>query len=145
MAIFCRYNLQIDSIKKTLETIKDKKIFVIRGDVKNRDEVVQQVEAADDCVVLINASCSEGYELPSIGVILYASLSFSYKDYHQSKGRFLRINKLKKNVYIHLISGEIDEAVYASMMKKQDFSIEIYTHDIMEDNEQAGASLSSEI
>ncbi len=80
----------------------------------------------DTCVVLINASCSEGYELPSIGLIVYASLSFSLKDYIQSQGRFLRINRLKKNVYIHLVSGEIDVAVMDAIMKKQDFHIEIY-------------------
>lgn len=128
VAVVCRYNLQI---KKLAEKLKDKKVFQITGEVKNRDGVVQQVEASDECVVLINASCSEGYELPSVGVIVFASLSFSYKDYKQICGRFLRINKLKKNVYIHLITtseeGEtVDQAVFEAVMKKQDFSIEIF-------------------
>ena len=124
IAVFCRYNLQIDAIK---DMIKDKKVFVIRGDVLNKDAVVQAVEEAEDCVVLINAACSEGYELPSVGVCVFASMSFSFKDYKQAQGRFLRINKLKKNVYIHLINKDsIDEAVYQSIMNKQDFDIEIY-------------------
>lgn len=131
VAIFCRYNLQIDALHKLIsETIKDKNIYVIRGDTKNRDEVVQSVEREPKCVVIINASCSEGYELPSVGVCVFASLSFSYKDYEQGCGRFLRANKLKKNVYIHLVtSGGIDESVYKSIMKKQDFSIAIYAEE----------------
>ena len=125
VAIICRYNLQIDLLKKELE--KDKrKVYVIRGEVKNRDEIIQKVESSDEAVILINASISEGYEIPSIGVCVFASMSFSYKDYKQIIGRFLRLNKLNKNVYIHLVSEGVDEAVYDSIMKKQDFSIAIY-------------------
>jgi len=136
VAIFCRYNLQIDGLEKLIkENIKDKNVYIIRGGVKNRDEVVQSVEKDDKCVVIINSACSEGYELPSIGIIVFASLSFSYKDYEQGCGRFLRANKLKKNVFIHLVSSTpehdgVDEAVYASIMKKQDFSLAIYSENI---------------
>jgi len=126
IAVVCRYNLQIDALEKKLSKLK-KKIFIIRGDVKNRDEIVQAVEKSKECIVLINAACSEGYELPSIGSVIFASLSFSYKDYKQMLGRFLRINKLKKNVYTHMITEDgIDQAVYDSIMKKQDFDISIY-------------------
>lgn len=126
MAIFCRYNLQIESLKILLESL-GKKVFVINGAVKNRDEVVQQIEAESECVALIQASCSVGFEIPSVPVVIFASLSFSYVDYVQALGRVLRINKLKKNVYIHLvIKGGVDEDVYDCIMKKQDFSFKIY-------------------
>lgn len=126
VAIFARYNLQLEMLKRIVEST-GKKIFIINGAVKEKDAVVQEAEAADECVVLINAACSEGYELPSIGLIIFASLSFSYKDYKQALGRFLRINRLKKNVYVHLVTaGSIDESVYESIMKKQDFDMQIY-------------------
>jgi superfamily II DNA or RNA helicase len=127
VAIFCRYNYQIDVIK---DLIIDKEVYVIRGDVKDRDSVVQKVNASNECVVLINSACSEGYELPTIDVVIFASLGFSFKDYKQSLGRFLRINKLKKNLFIHLISGDVDQAVFDSIMSKQDFDIEIYAKNI---------------
>jgi superfamily II DNA or RNA helicase len=123
VAITCRYNYQIDVIK---DLIVDKDVFVIRGDVKDRDSVVQKVNASKECVVLINSACSEGYELPTIDAVIFASLGFSFKDYKQILGRFLRINKLKKNLFIHLISGDVDQAVFDSIMSKQDFDIEIY-------------------
>lgn len=126
LAVVCRYNLQIDHLAEYLKET-GKPIYIIRGDVKNRDEIVQRVERDPECVVLINAACSEGYELPSVGVIVFASLSFSYKDYVQMLGRFLRINKLKKNVYLHLVASDgIDEAVYQSIKRKEDFYVEIY-------------------
>lgn len=131
VAVVCRYNFQIDMIQSELFRAGDKRfnIYVIRGDVKNRDEIVQKIEAADEAVVLINAACSEGYELPSVPLMVFWSLSFSYKDYKQMLGRILRINKLKKNVYLHLLTPGVSSAVYGSIMKKQDFDIEIYARD----------------
>lgn len=130
VAVVCRYNAQIEAIKLALKgdsIVKLKPVYVIQGATKNKDEVVQAVEADTECVVIINASCSEGYELPSVGVIVFASLSFSYKDYKQMLGRFLRINKLKKNVYVHLVTAEsIDEDVYHCIMRKEEFDIAIY-------------------
>lgn len=130
VAIFCRYNKQIDVLKEEIENMGvDRDIFIIRGDVEDKHSVVGGVEASDSCVVLINSSCSEGYELPSVGVIVFASLSFSYKDYIQSCRRFLRSNKLKKNVYLHLVTEGVDKDVYNSIMRKQDFHIEIYKNE----------------
>jgi len=129
VAVICRYNLQIEILKNGTLAGLYKPVFVINGAVKNKDEIVQKIDKLDECVVLINAACSEGYELPSIGVCVFASLSFSYKDYKQMLGRFLRINRLKKNVYIHLVTvGSVDEAVYNAIMKKQDFDIEIFAN-----------------
>lgn len=129
MAVFARYNLQLDLYKEKLESA-GYTVFMIRGDVKNRDEIVQEVEKSDDCVVLINASCSTGYELPSVGMIVFASLSFSYLDYSQACGRFLRINKPKRNVYLHLVTkGGVDEGVYESISEKKDFYIEMFGRD----------------
>lgn len=127
VAIFCRYNVQIDLYEKQLRKI-GRPIFVIRGDTANRDAVVRESESSDGSIVLINSACSEGYELPSVGIIVFASLSFSLKDYIQSIGRFSRINRLKKNHYIHLVSGEVDEAVYKAIMRKEDFHLEIFAN-----------------
>lgn len=127
IAIVCHYNLQLYGTEALLRLeFPERKILIVNGETKNRDEVIQAAEKADDCIIIINASCSEGYELPSFGIILFASLSFSYKNYKQIIGRFLRINKLKKNVYIHLVAEGVDEAVYKSILAKQDFDIAIY-------------------
>lgn len=128
LAIFARYNHQIEILKGLLEHY-NKPIFVINGENKDRDTTVQQIEKATECVVLINTSCGTGYELPSIGTIIFASLSFSYLDYEQSIGRFLRINALKKNRYIHLVTkGGVDEGVYDCIKHKQDFYLELFNN-----------------
>ena len=129
VAVVCRYNLQIDALYQEL-TADGHKVFIIRGDVKDRDAVVQEVEKTDECVVLIQADCAEGYQLPSISVIVFMSMSYSLVKYTQMLGRFLRIDKLEqgRNVFTYLLTEEdsIDKAVYDSIMSKQDFSIAIY-------------------
>ena len=127
IAVCARFNLQVEYIARYLrEHTKDIPIYVLRGDTKNRQEMVDTVNAAEKCVIIIQMAISEGYELPTIGTIIFASLSFSYKEYVQMRGRFLRANAKKSNYYLHLLSGEVDTAVYASMMRKEDFVLEMF-------------------
>lgn len=131
MVVVCRYNLQIELLKNILEG-KKKKVFIINGQVKNRDEVVQEIEKTEECIVLLQADCGIGFEIPSVPLMVFASLSFSFVAHEQCKGRILRINKLKKNVYQYLIiKDSIDEEVYNCVMAKQDFSIAIYNKGIV--------------
>lgn len=126
MAVFCRYNFHIDALASRLGEL-DIPTLIIRGDTEDRDAVVAQAEAMDRVVVLINSACSVGYELPSIGVVVFASLSYSYVDFEQAKGRFLRINKLKKNLYIIMTTRDsADEPVKESIDLKQNFNDTIF-------------------
>jgi len=128
IAVFCRYNRQIDILREIMES-KGKKVIVINGQTKDRDGAVQEIEASPEVVALIQASCSVGFEIPSVPLVIFASLSYSYIDYKQALGRVLRINKLKKNHYIHLVVKDgVDESVYDCIMAKEDFNIEIYAN-----------------
>lgn len=125
VAVVCRYNLQIKLLSDILS--KSNNIYVINGETKDKDEVVQQVENEESCVVLINAMASEGYELPSVNLCVFASMSFALKDHIQMRARFLRINKLTKNVFVYLLTKDgVDEAVYEAIQKKTDFHVAIY-------------------
>lgn len=127
MAVICRYNLQIYALKDGLEA-QGHKVFVINGAVSDRDEVIQEVEKTEKCIVLIQAATAVGFEIPSVPIMVFASLSFSHTDHVQALGRILRINKLKKNVYIYLVIKDgIDEDVYKSIMNKMSFDIAIYS------------------
>lgn len=129
IAIICKYTLQLEYLQEVFKK-KGKTVFLINGETKDKDEEALDADAADECVCLINAACSEGYELPSIDFIVFASFSFSYKDYKQIIGRFLRGNKLKKNTYLPLVNeGTVDNAVYNSILKKESFDISIYVRE----------------
>lgn len=127
LVVVARYTAQLELFEKEL-TKRNKKVYLLSGATKNRQEIIDQANACDDCVFLMQASCSAGFELPTFDTMVFASLSFSYVDHKQACGRILRINNLHKNRYIHLVSDGVDRDVYSCIMKKQDFSLQIYSN-----------------
>lgn len=122
IAVVCRYRAQLDHYAKTL-TSEGHNVFQIHGDVKDRSGVLDQVASSDRCVLLLQSATCEGYEAPSIPLMIFASLDFSYRNYQQVKGRIHRMNNLKKNVYVHLIAGSSDKAIMQAMSNKSDFDV----------------------
>jgi len=124
IVIVCRYN---NELKVIHDSIKADKKIIINGKTKDKNALVKEANLSENCVVLVNASCSEGYELPSFPIMVFYSYDFALKNFIQMKGRILRANALKKNVYISLVvKGTIDEDVYKCVMAKRDFDVAIY-------------------
>jgi hypothetical protein len=127
MIVVCRYNNEIKALQELVTG--DKKALVINGATKNKKALCDEAEASERAVVFIQASTSEGYELPSYPLMVFYSYDFSLKNYIQVIGRIHRRDKLKRNVYKSLIvKNTIDEHVYKSIKNKEDFQIEIYNN-----------------
>ncbi len=131
VAIVCRYNAQIDVLKKELRDRRGGEPVVIRGDVKDRDSICVEAERALTAVVLIQADSSVGYQLPSFELCVFASQSYSYVNWEQMCGRFLRMDKPSRTTFMYLLTaGEsIDQAVYDAIKRKEDFKINLYKKD----------------
>ena len=127
LAIFCRYTGQIEAIKALLEA-NNHKVFVINGETKDKSATARDADNALKCVVIIQMDSAEGFELPSVNVIVFASMSYSYLSYVQSMGRFIRINKQNHpKLFVYLLTrGTIDEDVYKNLLAKKDFDLAIY-------------------
>ena len=127
VAIVCRYNAQIDSLASGLR-LHFRKVFIIRGDVTNRDAVCLEAEESEEAIVIIQADCGIGFQLPSFELCVFASMSYSYTAWVQMSGRFLRMDKPSRTTFMYLLTeGEsIDQAVYDAVQRKEDFSIELY-------------------
>lgn len=125
IAIVCRYNAQIDILIKELA---DHRPFVIRGSVPDRDSVTRTADQASRAVVLIQADCAEGYELPSFPIVVFASQSYSYVKWEQVCGRFLRMNRPSRTAFLYLLAegDSVDQAIYDCVKKKEDFKIELF-------------------
>ncbi len=126
IAVVCRYTEQIDLLAYVLADYGP--LYIIRGDVKDRDSVCRAAEAASTAVVLIQADCGVGFELPSFPVCVYASMSYSYTSWEQMNGRFLRMNKPSRTTFIYLLTDgdSVDKAVYDAVKRKEDFKIELF-------------------
>ena len=125
LAVICRYREQLSRYACALKE-EGHTVFEMHGDTKNRSEMLDEVENAERCVLLAQSATCEGYEAPSIGVMLFASMDYSYRNYVQMRGRILRMNRLKKNVYVHLLLGDADKAVMKSIEAKEDFDVLAY-------------------
>lgn len=128
IVVVARYTEQLKVYEKRFAEY-GVKTFLLSGETKNRQEIIDQANATDECVFLMQASCSAGFELPTFRVMVFASLSFSSVDHVQAKGRILRINNLKENKYVYLVADGVDRDVYDCIMRKQDFNIAIYAKD----------------
>ena len=128
VAVVCRYRAQLEAYAVALRR-EGHTVYEMHGDVQNRSETLDRVENEKRCVLLCQSATCEGFEAPSIGLMVFASLDYSYRNYIQMKGRILRVNRLKKNIYIHLIAGEADKAVMTAIGKKQDFDVLKYYKD----------------
>jgi superfamily II DNA or RNA helicase len=127
VAIVCRYNMQIDVLKELLEK-NDIPVAVIRGDVKNRDQITVDAENTERGVVLIQADCAEGYQLPSFELCIFASQSYSYTKWEQICGRFLRMDKPSRTTFMYLLTegDSVDQGVYDAVKRREDFKIELF-------------------
>lgn len=124
MLIFANYTAQIMEIEKALKK-NGYKVSTLTGKTKDRSTLIQEAEKDEEHIVVAQSSISSGYELPSTPCMIFASKSFRFVDYEQALGRVLRINKLKKNLYIHLIVDGADEDCHKTIMSGADFQEKI--------------------
>ena len=127
LIVFSRYNIHLNRLFDML-TAKGIPCAIVNGKTDDKEAIFDEAEKSERFVLLINASCSVGYELPTFDTVVFASLSYSFVDYTQAMGRVLRINALKKNLYIVMVTeGSVDEAVWLSIQNKRDFNDTIFS------------------
>lgn len=127
LVVFAKYTAQIKQIEDALKKAKHP-VLTMTGETKDRGALIAKANRLSQCVFLVQAQISAGWELPEYPTMIFASSTYSFVDLDQALGRIQRANNIKKNLYIHLIvKGGIDEAVYKSLMNKQDFNERLYT------------------
>ncbi len=121
LLIFARYTMQIEAMRERL-TKEGYHVYVIDGSNGNEHYAIsQECEKSERCVLIAQISVAAGWEVPGIPVVVYASMSYSYLDYVQSRGRVIRGNKLSRHVFMYLHAGKIDQAVWECILEKKDF------------------------
>jgi hypothetical protein len=118
--IFAKYTEQIHLIEKHIQKLKIP-VYTLTGATKDRGSMLHVAETSPRCVVIAQTAISAGWELPSFRCTIYASQDYSFVNKEQSEWRTLRANNLDKNLYVYLLSGKVDNAVYNTLLNKQDF------------------------
>lgn len=126
MVVFSRYNAHLDLLSDMLHEHGILNI-IVNGSTSDRDGVISAANLAKRVVLLIQADCAEGYELPTFSIVVHASHTYSFVKYSQSLGRVLRINAPKPNYYLSLVTeGSADAPVMEAMRRKEDFHDAIF-------------------
>lgn len=126
--IVCRYHDQIDKYIDILRPL-GREIYEISGRVKRTAaDIAPEAENDPSAIVIIQAETYAGYDLKSFNTMVFASMSYSFVAYDQVCSRIKAIGKTTPCEYIYFITegDSLDRAVYESVKKKQDFSIELY-------------------
>jgi superfamily II DNA or RNA helicase len=120
LLIYANYTAQIEMIANALRE-EEYNVSVLNGATKDRTFIKKVDDSPEPHIIIAQCSISSGYELPSFPCVIYASKSWRFVDYEQSLGRVLRANKLKKNLYIHLVVEGCDKDCHETIMSGADF------------------------
>lgn len=130
IVIVSSYHAQIDKHVDIFKKTK-RNIYVLDGRQKRTaSEIAPEAENDPSAIVIAQSACCVGFSLKSFSTMVFASMSFSFVNYDQMKSRMKSMDKKTPNTYIHFLTEgkSIDNGVYASVMRKQDFSIELFNN-----------------
>jgi len=113
------YVEQVEELAKALN--KDRQTFMVHGQVKHQEDVLQAAAESDECYLVVQASLGVGFDGDSFSCVVFASRSFSVRDSVQMKYRVRRIHNLHPVKYIDLIGGKCDRRVLANIEAGRDF------------------------
>lgn len=108
LAIFYKYKTELDMIKD------------VYGDTLTED--ITEFRETDKSIALQIRSGSMGVNLSKADCQVFYNIDFSSKDYIQSKARMQTQERLSCDVYFIFANGGIEEDIYESLQKKQDFT-----------------------
>ncbi len=117
--VVCNYTEQIDRYVEWIGA--ERQVFVLDGRTKDQDATIEAAKKSDDCIFIVQASMGAGFDASEFSVVIFASMSFRFVDMIQMRGRVLRVNNLHENLFIFLLAGKNDAAVYNQVKKGLDF------------------------
>jgi len=128
VVVFARYTKQIEHYAEVLG--KKYEVLTLTGKTKHRQQLLEKANSLKEVVLIVQSQISAGWEIPEFPCMIFASESYSYIDREQAEGRILRANKLKKNLYVTLVAGEIDRRVRTTIDTKADFVEKMHAENI---------------
>jgi len=119
VVVVVHFREQIDTLYKKLS--KERETFVLDGRTKDVHAVIKDAEASPECYIIIQASVGAGFDLHTFACMIFASRSYSVRDYVQMKARIRRVSSLKPVIYYYLHRGRVDNAIYKNNEAGLDF------------------------
>ncbi len=129
LVVVCRYNAELKMLQRLIMKHKTS-AYILNGEVKDKQMTIDIFTKNPRAVLLVNAACSEGYNLKGVNTMIFYSLDYSLKNRVQMEGRIHgsgRGVEGEPSKYIDfVIPKSISEDVYDTIMRKTSFQIDLY-------------------
>lgn len=113
------YVEQVEELGKQLS--KERQTFIIHGSIKEQEKLLLEANKVDECYLVVQASLGSGFDADTFSCVIFASMSYSVRDYMQMKYRIRRIKNLHPVIYYHLLVGRCDKAILKNVQNGFDF------------------------
>lgn len=144
----CFGNSKVNELKAVLEELGDKQAIIwvnfqhevdrllkeigadkcaqIHGRVDDKEKEVKLFVSKEKQYLIANpASASEGLNLQQCHVQIFYSLSYSYADYYQCRGRTHRTGQKNNCIYIHLVAENTIDETIMDVLKNKEEAVEL--------------------
>ena len=117
VVVFCNFKHDLEAVHRAAEK-NNRACFELSGS----ENTLNQWKTVDGAVIAVQIQAgAEGVDMTKSNYAIYFSIPHSLAMYNQSKARLYRPGQTRPVVFKHLIAKDtIDEAMYESLMKKQD-------------------------
>ena len=117
VVVFCLFKHDLQAVRRAAEK-SGRKYAELSGD---RNELDDWKEATGAVIGIQIQAGAEGIDMTKANHAVYFSIPHSLALYNQSKARLYRPGQTRPVAFNHLIAeGTIDEALYRSLLKKED-------------------------
>jgi len=124
LVIIARFVPELDAIQKMLEK-KKIQYSVVRGGVKNREEMIHNFQNDPDCKVFVGqiAAAGLGITLTAASTMVFFSMDYSMSNFDQCKARIHRVSQVNDCHYIYLVcKNTVDVKVLRALRNKVDLA-----------------------
>lgn len=130
--IFYNFTTEKDELVKLMKKLK-KKIYEVSGQRSEIPEKGEWDELKNSVTIVQYQAGSAGIELQYANIVIIYTPTYSYQNHVQALGRAYRNGQTKKvTVYEYMTKNTIEEAVYAALERKEDFTEELFRKEIGE-------------
>lgn len=115
----CYYTAQLDELAAQLT---DKPVFILDGRTKDPEAVIAAAQATDECYLLVQSSCGEGWDGWQFGAMVFCSMDHSYVSNTQMHGRQRHPKYLRDIEIIYIVGGRWDQRILDAYHNAENFN-----------------------
>lgn len=128
--IFYNFTAEKDELVKFMKKLK-KKVYEVSGQKSEIPNVDDWDDLKNSVTIVQYQAGSAGIELQYANLVIVYTPTYSYQNHVQALGRAYRNGQTKKvTVYEYMTKNTIEEAVYAALDRKEDFTEELFRKEI---------------